>query len=88
MLRTTPELPIAAALFARLDALGIAHHTLQHVAVFTVAESQGLRGSIAGAHAKNLFVKDKKDNYFLMTVEEHATVDLKTIHSVIGAERR
>lgn len=34
---------------------------------------------------KNLFLKDKKDNYFLLTVEEHATVDLKTVHQTIGA---
>ena len=88
MLRTTPELPIAAALFARLDALGIAHHTLQHVAVFTVAESQGLRGSIAGAHAKNLFVKDKKGRLFLVTALEDAALDLKKLHEAIGAQGR
>jgi hypothetical protein len=40
--------------------------------LFTVADSQALRGEIAGGHTKNLFLKDKKDNYFLMTVEEDA----------------
>ena len=40
--------------------------------------------TIAGGHTKNLFVKDKKDNYFLLTVEENATVDLKTVHTLIG----
>lgn len=53
--------------------------------MFTVAESVALRDEIPGGHTKNLFVKDKKDNYFLLTVEEHATVDLKTVHQVIGA---
>lgn len=72
-------------LFQFLDGLGIAHSTKEHAPVFTVAESVALRDEIPGGHTKNLFVKDKKDNYFLMTVEEHATIDLKTIHTVIGA---
>ncbi|WP_377294389.1 prolyl-tRNA synthetase associated domain-containing protein [Rhizobium sp. SG2393] len=72
-------------LFAFLDNLGIRHETKEHPPVFTVAESQSLRDVMPGGHTKNLFVKDKKDNYFLLTVEEHATVDLKTIHTVIGA---
>ena len=79
----TPE-----ELFAVLDALGIAHSTKRHPAVFTVAESQSLRDEIPGGHTKNLFLKDKKDQYFLVTVEEDAVVDLKTIHTLIGARGR
>ncbi|SEK29220.1 prolyl-tRNA synthetase associated domain-containing protein [Xaviernesmea oryzae] len=72
------------ALFAFLDSLGIAHQTLRHQAVFTVAESVALRDAIPGGHTKNLFLKDKKDNYFLLTVEENAVVDLKTVHTLVG----
>ncbi|HTO30296.1 MAG TPA: prolyl-tRNA synthetase associated domain-containing protein [Pararhizobium sp.] len=72
-------------LFQFLDSLGITHQTKQHEPVFTVAESVALRDEIPGGHTKNLFVKDRKDNYFLLTVEEHATVDLKTVHTIIGA---
>ena len=72
-------------LFAFLDGLGIAHATKTHAPVFTVAESVALRDEIPGGHTKNLFLKDKKDNYFLLTVEEHAVVDLKTVHTLIGA---
>ena len=75
-------------LFQFLDRLGIAHSTKEHAPVFTVAESVALRDVIPGGHTKNLFVKDKKDNYFLLTVEEHAAVDLKTVHGVIGAASR
>ncbi|CZT33382.1 prolyl-tRNA synthetase associated domain-containing protein [Rhizobium sp. 9140] len=75
----------AEDLFRFLDDLGIAHQTKRHAPVFTVAESVSLRDEIPGGHTKNLFVKDKKDNYFLLTVEEHATVDLKTVHTLIGA---
>jgi Ala-tRNA(Pro) deacylase len=71
-------------LFRFLDGLGIAHKTLQHAPVFTVAESVALRDEIPGGHTKNLFLKDKKDQYFLLTVEENATVDLKTVHQIVG----
>ncbi len=78
----------AQDLFALLDGLGIAHTTVDHEPVFTVAESESLRDRIPGGHTKNLFVKDKKDRYFVLTVEENATVDLKTVHKVIDASSR
>lgn len=80
--------PIAAPLFARLDALGIPRPTMTHAPVFTVAESQGLRGVIPGAHSKNLFVKDKKGRLFLVTALEDARLDLKKLHEAIGAQGR
>lgn len=72
-------------LLARLDTLGIATTTVDHPPLHTVEESQHLRGEIPGAHTKNLFVKDRKDRFFLLVVEETAVVDLKTVHQVIGA---
>ncbi|CAN7602090.1 prolyl-tRNA synthetase associated domain-containing protein [Rhizobium leguminosarum] len=75
-------------LLAFLDGLGIAHKTVDHAPVFTVAESVALRDEIPGGHTKNLFVKDKKDRYFLLTVEENAAVDLKQVHSAIGGSGR
>ncbi|ADY66806.1 MULTISPECIES: prolyl-tRNA synthetase associated domain-containing protein [Rhizobium/Agrobacterium group] len=78
----------AADLFAFLDGLGIEHKTKQHEPVYTVAESQSLRDLIPGGHTKNLFVKDKKDQYFVLTVEENAVVDLKSVHKTIGAASR
>jgi len=76
----TPE-----ELYALLDDLGVSYSTRTHAPGVTVAESVGLRDEIPGGHTKNLFVKDKKDNFFLLTVEEDAAVDLKTVHTIIGA---
>ncbi len=78
----------AEDLFAMLADLGIDVATVSHPPLFTVDESQSLRGTIEGGHTKNLFVKDKKDRFFMLTVEETATVDLKQIHHVIGASSR
>jgi Ala-tRNA(Pro) deacylase len=74
-----------AELFAFLAELGINVSTMRHPPLFTVADSQAMRGEIAGGHTKNLFLKDKKDNFFLVTVGEEAVVDLKQIHHLIGA---
>ena len=51
----------------------------QHDALFTVQDSKKLRGKIEGAHSKNLFLKNKKNNFFLLTCEEADKVDLKRI---------
>jgi len=75
-------------LLAFLDRLGIRTTTVDHAALYSVADSQSLRGEIAGGHTKNLFLRDRKDRHFLLTVDEDATVDLKQIHHVIGASGR
>jgi len=75
-------------LFAFLDGLGIHVATKTHEPLFTVADSRRLRGEIPGAHTKNLFVKDRKDTYFLLTVDEDASVDLKSVHQLIDASGR
>lgn len=62
--------------------------TYEHEPVFTVAESQSLRDGVPGGHTKNLFLKDKKGRYFLLTVLEDAQIDLKTVHQKIGAQGR
>lgn len=77
-----------AELNAFLADLGISVSTVRHPPLFTVADSQALRGEVPGGHTKNLFLKDKKDNYFLVTVGEEAVVDLKQIHNLIGAASR
>lgn len=77
-----------SALHDYLKELGIEVKTHTHPPLFTVEDSQKLRGEIPGGHTKNLFLKDKKDQFFLVTVDEEAVVDLKTIHHIIGAASR
>lgn len=75
-------------LLAFLDRLGIATRTVEHPALFTVEESQALRGEIPGGHSKNLFVKDKKSRLFLISAREDARLDLKRVHEAIGGSGR
>jgi Ala-tRNA(Pro) deacylase len=74
-------------LFARLDALGVAHSTHVHAPVFTVAEAQSLRGALPGGHTKNLFLKDKKDGLWLAVAREELRVDLKVLSQAVGVPR-
>jgi len=75
-------------LFAFLDRLGIAHPTVRHPPLFTVEESQALRGQIPGGHTKNLFLKDKKGALYLVTALEDAAIELKSLHRRLGASGR
>src|ERR1700742_2384576 len=79
----TPE-----ELFAALDRLDIAHPTVTHPPLFTVEQSQALRGAIPGGHTKNLFLKDKKGALFLVTALEDAAIELKSLHRLLGASGR
>src|SRR4051812_48173881 len=74
-------------LFAYLDGLGIAHKTVTHPPLFTVEQSRALRGQIPGGHTKNLFLRDKKNTLFLVVAEEHAPIELKSLHHRLGAGR-
>jgi len=75
-------------LFAYLDRLGIKHSTVTHPPLFTVEQSQALRGQIGGGHTKNLFLKDKKDALYLVTAPEDSTIELKSLHRLLGASGR
>lgn len=68
--------------------LGIETATVEHPPLFTVEQSQDLRGAIEGLHSKNLFLKDKKGAIFLVVAKEDATIDLKRLHERIGASGR
>ena len=84
-----PALPVTReSLLSYLQASGFDTHTFDHPALFTVEDSQNLRGEIEGGHTKNLFLKDKKGNYFLLTAQEDTEINLKTLHKLLGGSSR
>ncbi|WP_404423113.1 prolyl-tRNA synthetase associated domain-containing protein [Thalassospira australica] len=74
-------------LFDYLENLGIETRTHEHVPLFTVEDSQSLRGDLPGLHAKNLFMKDKKDVLWLLVVEENTQVRMNQLHKALGCAR-
>jgi Ala-tRNA(Pro) deacylase len=77
-----------ADLFAYLDTLGIAHKTVTHSAAFTVDDARVLRGTIAGGHTKNLFLRDKRGVPYLVVANEDAAIELRALHRLLGATGR
>lgn len=74
-------------LLARLAALGIAHRTVEHPPVFTVEQAKALRGDLPGHHIKNLFLRNKKEEMWLVVALEDRAVDLRRLGEVLGAGR-
>lgn len=82
----SPALPTSAEqLLARLAELGIANKTVDHDAVFTVEEAKALRGELPGGHIKNLFLRNKKEEMWLVVAEEDKRIDLKALGELLGA---
>jgi Ala-tRNA(Pro) deacylase len=76
-----------AELLAFLAEHQIESVTHAHPAVFRVGEAPDIKQAIAGAHSKNLFLKDAKDQLWLISAEDRTTIDLKRLPPVIGSAR-
>ena len=76
-----------ADLEAFFDREGIGHTTHDHPAVFRVGEGEEVKAAIPGAHTKNLFLKDAKDQLWLISARDTTQIDLKRLHPVIGSAR-
>ena len=75
-------------LLARLLDLGIDAPVVPYPAHASIEEGKRLRGALPGAFTKNLLLKDKKGRLFFVTAFEDTDVDLKTLHTRIGAQGR
>lgn len=74
-------------LFARLDGLGIRHETVSHRPIFTVEEGRDIKAAMPGAHTKNLFLKDRKGQAFLVTALDETRIHLNRLHRSLGSAR-
>ena len=75
------------SLLTYFDALGIAHRTLDHPPVFRVGEGEDFKRQLPGGHTKNLFLKDAKDQLWLVSALQETLIDLKALPKVIGSAR-
>jgi len=73
-------------LFELLRAKGLDFQIHNHEPLYTVEDSEKFRGKIKGSHTKNLFLKNKKNSFFLFSCDEKATVDLKLFSKSIDAK--
>lgn len=79
--------PEVQAVLDHLRSLNVKFTYKEHPAVHTIAEMAvlGLEGE--EQVAKNLFLKDgKKKNYFLVTLDQRKTADLKALSAALGVK--
>ena len=81
-LPTTPE-----AIMAVLERLDISFSTHHHPPLRTVEDSKQFRDGMAGAHIKNLYMRDRKKKNFLVVADEDRAIDMKTLNGWIGCDR-
>jgi len=80
MSHATPEM-----LFAALEQLSIDTTTIEHPPVYTVQEAKQHRTGLSGSFIKNLFLRNKKKQMWLVVVPEDHRVDLKDLGRQLGA---
>ncbi len=59
----------------------------EHEAIFTVEQGKHLHPLIQGAHSKNLFLKDKKNFYCLVSILEHKRMNINLFAKTLGLGR-
>ena len=67
-----------------LSGHNIKYDVYNHPSLRTVEESKKLRGKIKGIHTKNLFLKNKKNKFFLFSCQESTIVDLKQLKKALN----
>jgi Ala-tRNA(Pro) deacylase len=78
----------APAVYAALDALGIAYERYEHPAVFTAEDASTYWNPIPGTQCKNLFLRNKKgDRHYLVVLEISKRADLKDLVRLLGDDR-
>ena len=81
-LPTTPE-----TLLMLLDRLQIAYVMHRHPPLRTVEDSKAHRDNMPGLHLKNLYLRDRKKQNFLLVAQEDRQIDMKNLNQKIGCER-
>ena len=79
---TSPE-----KLLSELDHLGIIYELHTHKAVYTVAESIETEKNIHACHTRNMFLRCKKKENYLITLSHNTPIDMKKLELVIGSKR-
>ena len=70
-----------------LKSLNIPYTLYHHEPIFTVEEGLPLKENIPGTHCRNLFLRDKKKNMFLVTAANETSIDLKGLQDSLGCAR-
>ena len=73
-----------AQTYQYLNDRGIRYEITEHPAVFNMAEVAELTLPYPEVNAKNLFVRDKKKRFYMLTVRGNVRADLKAFRKMLG----
>ena len=65
----------------------IDYQAYQHPAVFTVEEANKVDRNIPALHTKNLFLKEKTGQYYLVCLEAQKRLDIKNLSQTLSAKK-
>lgn len=74
-------------LFEYLSGLNIAQTTLDHAPIFTVEDGADIKANMPGGHTKNLFLKDKAGQFFLICAQSDTQIKVNKLHPILGCKR-
>lgn len=66
---------------------GISFDLYEHEPLFTVEDTHKANLNIPGHHCRNLYLRDKKKNNYLVVLRDNTEVDMKNLADVIGSGR-
>lgn len=75
------------SLFALFDNLGLRYKVEVHEPTFTVAESRDIKSQMSGMATKNLFLKDKRGDFALISAAADTVIRLNKLHPHLGMAR-
>lgn len=74
-------------IFEILSSLGIPWKIQEHKPIFSVEEGRDVELHLDGVDVKNLFLKDKKGKFILLTLNIEKRADLKSVAEFTGSGR-
>ncbi len=75
----------AANILGHIGEIGVDYKLYHHEPVFSVAEADKVAGLMVGAQTRNLFLRDKRETMFLVTLRHDTPVDLKKLADILNA---
>lgn len=74
-------------LYNILQELNINFEEVEHLAVETIEEAERLNLPITGQGCKNLFMKDKENNYYLIIIVDTKKADIKYLQKLLKVSK-
>ncbi len=71
-----------------MNDMGIDYDLHEHEALFTVAESEKVDTQINAHHTRNMFLRTKKKQNYLVTLSHDTPIDLKKLEDLIDGAKR